>query len=458
MAAENIDASFARPFLKDFKDIQGILSSKFKIIGSLNDPSINGSVDIIDISGISKFSSLSIVDGEVHANISNSEVTFDNTYLNFNNGSVTTNGKIKYDSTSISHVDINFVGSNINISEPKVIDLNLREVNLNLSSFEERFKLAGNLQLGETKITRDFTNEDLWDLLSARTESALDGTNYDELDLLQIIEDDPLFSVTMPEYLNQIEFDISVTNSDSVWFSNNVAKFRTHPDLTLTGNYETPFLSGRITSMDDGKLYFLDREFEIKTGIIDFTDSERINPILNITAEANIQETLEDSDEENNYFITFKIIGPADDFDFIFFSNPMLEFEDIVSLLTIGVTYEHLQTSENVNALLQKRAQVLSTRELSKQVNSIFGDEIGEYLMIDYVGISGNIFDKDKARVEIKKNMYDGLEMSYSTSIESFSKQILKIKYKINKYLYWEGKTDQEYESSAGLTFRIKFK
>ncbi len=48
--------------------------------------------------------------------------------------------------------------------------------------------------------------------------------------------------------------------------------------------------------------------------------------------------------------------------------------------------------------------------------------------------------------------------MSYSTSIKSFSKQILKIKYKINDYFYWEGKTDQEYESSAGITFRIKFK
>ena len=456
--ADSVDISFARPFIQKFGNMKGSLSSKINIIGSFENPNFTGSVDLTGVSGNPDLSNLSIKEGEIHANISQNKVTIDKSYFDFTHGYLAANGELEYDNNSIKDMNFNLKGSNINISEPKIIELNLREFDLTLSTIKDKYKLSGELQLGETNITTDFTTGDLWDILASRTETVLEGPNDEELDLLQIIKDDPLFSTRMPDFINQIEFDLSLTNSDSIWFKNNVAEMRTSLDLDLSGNYEVPFLSGQIKVMEDGIIYFLDREFEITNGVIEFTDPKRINPFLNITAEGEVTETLENSDKEIKYYITFKIIGPADDFDFIFFSEPFLEFDDIVSLLTIGVTYEHLQSSENTNAILQKRAQVLATLGLSKQLNSIFGDEIGEYLLIDYIGVSGNIFDKDEARVEIKKNMFHKLEMSYSTSIESFSKQILKIKYKINDYFYWEGKADQEGESSAGITFRIKFK
>jgi len=249
-----------------------------------------------------------------------------------------------------------------------------------------------------------------------------------------------------------------IERSDSIWIDNNVAKFRIHPDLTLRGSVETPILSGRVTVEEDGKIIFLDREFDLKEGIVEFDNPIRINPHLNISAESEVTGSTGFEDEGQDYLINLKLEGPLDDFDFTMSSDPPLDNIDIISLLTLGMTYQQLEASQDVNSALKERAGVLTTLELSNKLNNYYQELFGDVLEIDRIGIGGNLFNPGETRFEITKKWADRVEISYSTAVDNLERQILKAKLKLIKYFYLEGRTDQQYESGIDLKFHIKFK
>ncbi|MFZ0454140.1 MAG: translocation/assembly module TamB domain-containing protein [Ignavibacteriaceae bacterium] len=244
----------------------------------------------------------------------------------------------------------------------------------------------------------------------------------------------------------------------SIWVDNNIAYFRIHLDMTLKGSVELSMINGRVSVEENGRIRFLDREFNITQGEIKFNNPERLDPTINLSTESEVSSSAGSSEYNETYLVKLNILSPLDDLDFNLSSEPALDGADIMSLLSLGVTYQQLQASGDANTLLTNRAEVLTTLELSNQLNNYFDKWLGDYIDIDRIGIGGNVFDPSQVRFEVTKKWSDNVELSYSTAIDKLDKQILKAKIKLIKYLYLEGKTDQENESGADLLFRIKFK
>ncbi len=455
----NLDISLAGAIFPAAKKLQGSLYSKLDINGPLKDPALNGAVRLSNVSFDPQILNQKLTNGELTARITNSEVVIDTGFFNAGKGSLSMRGDVKFNDYDLKEIDLALTGSDLSLSEPEFYSVKVKKVNLNMGFDNQKYKLAGSVQLGTSRYVRNFELTNLWEILAAKTEDVIKNKSSGEpLDLMGYVEEYPQKLISFSDYFKNLDLEISIENSDSIWVDNNIAKFRVRPNLTLSGSIETPLLSGRVTVLEDGKIRFLDRQFDIKKGIIEFENPLRIDPVVDVSAQSEITSNTGDENLDETYLVTMNVTGPVDDIDFNLSSDPLLDGTDIISLLSLGVTYQQLQASEDANALLKDRAGVLTGMGLTDQITKYYNKWLGDFLQIDRIGVGGNIFNPRETRFEVSKSFAGRVEVSYSTKVDEIDKQILKAKLKLIRYLYLEGKTDQDIESGIDLIFHYKFK
>ena len=123
-----------------------------------------------------------------------------------------------------------------------------------------------------------------------------------------------------------VDLDLLIRPRGSVAVANNLAELSLIPDISVGGTTQFPTISGRVR-VSDGEVFFNNNTFEVRQGIIDFTDPYSIRPEVEISAETTI----------HNYRITLEISGdPQEELFFGFTSQPNLSDQDILSLILFG--------------------------------------------------------------------------------------------------------------------------
>jgi translocation and assembly module TamB len=117
--------------------------------------------------------------------------------------------------------------------------------------------------------------------------------------------------------------------------------------LVLTGTDKHPGLSGMLKTLPGGRFKFRSTEFEIRQGIVRFEDPTRITPIVDVTAQTEYRRFQEFGGNTGTrvsgfWRITLHANGDADNLRITMESEPALSQEDILLLLTIGMTRAEL--------------------------------------------------------------------------------------------------------------------
>ena len=439
-------------------DIEGKIYSEIDITGELLDPEIYGGFYAEGISYPNGFMDQQIDSGNVAVNLFPNQIILDNFFIKLNDGRITSRGRLAYNDGEIVDLSTKVQMDNIRVQYEKDYDVMLRSSNIKFESVDDRYLLSGKTEFGKSEINRDVETGEIWDAFVARTEKVLEGPKDDDpLDLMQIYYDLILANKNLPAITEKIDFDLAIENSDSIKIDNNFVDLTASPDIALRGSFYNPYINGRVTVLNPATITFLDREFDIKSGNIYFSDPTRINPIINIMATTEVEAEVLENEQPQVYKITLEVTGPLEDFDHKLTSEPVLDQGDIASILTLGLTTEDIQKGGSSNELITKRAKILATKQLSNEMSRLFDSWLGDIIELDHIGVGGNIFDIKETRFEITKRWSDQVEISYSTAIDRIDKQKLRAKVKLNKYFYLEGDTDQEAESGVDLIFRIKF-
>lgn len=139
---------------------------------------------------------------------------------------------------------------------------------------------------------------------------------------------------------DRIELDIRVRNKTPIRVENNLVD----ADVRIADT-ETPFrivgtdqrfgVLGKV-AVNRGVIRFRGSEFQIRRGVVEFDDETRINPNFDLRADTEIRRREELSG--SNWTITLHAHGNRDSFQLDTFSEPELSDEDIVLLLTVGMT------------------------------------------------------------------------------------------------------------------------
>lgn len=215
---------------------------------------------------------------------------------------------------------------------------------------------------------------------------------------------------------NHIRLDIHVVSAPQLDFQNSYAKLAGYIDLRVRGTIAQPAVLGHI-SITEGNATFAGTKYELQHGDIYFSNPVRINPTLDLSATARVED----------YDITVGLSGTAAKPVPTFRSEPPLSEQDIFSLLALGRTQEEQQIYSN----MQSQAGVNSTADallggalnatVSSRIQKLFG---GGSVKIDPTFVSGT--GNATARITVQQQISKYATLTYATNVNSTAQQLIQ--------------------------------
>lgn len=217
-----------------------------------------------------------------------------------------------------------------------------------------------------------------------------------------------------PEH-DRVELDVRVRARDNLRVANNVvdAEIRIEDDeqpFRIVGTDQRYGAVGAL-GIPRGTFVFRNANFDIRRGRVDFSDQTRIAPNFNVEAQTEIRRT---TGLGPSWRILLRAFGTSETFRLETSSEPALSQEDIVLLLTMGMTRaeaDQLQTGDLTGtAALEALATVTGiNREVRRAVPIIDDFQISSQY--------SPITNQPEPKVSIGKRLNDRLRLSASTGL-----------------------------------------
>lgn len=435
---KDFDISLLQPFTPDLNQLKGILNSAMLISGPFSDPRFSGTLKIRNLNLQPQILDTPLTHGVVKLSFYQRKVAIDSVFLRLNEGSIFTSGSFEHQNGELTQLGMNADVNNIKIESPKEYVLEVNSAKFSYRKQNNYYELDGDVVLGKSSLYYNFQPKAL-------------------LSLMQKVERP---AKKPPLLVRNTRLNIRLWESDNIWVDNNLARLRLHSELIFIGSISQTVVTGRL-SVEEGYVLYLDRKFQVKQGVLDFIDPNRVNPVVDLKATANLKsyQTLTGTP----YTITFSLTGPIDKAEFLLTSEPFLDKPDIVALLTVGATRKELTgkslEGENVSVsdVLKERAEQLS----SQRISGYAARRVGSFFNLDEMSIEGNLFNFGSSwgpQLLASKKLSNRMSISYTTKVGYLNKQSIRLDYNLSKYFSFEGQTDQRGNSGLDLKFRLKYK
>lgn len=245
--------------------------------------------------------------------------------------------------------------------------------------------------------------------------------------------------------IDKAKLNVKVYGTDNIVIDNNVAIAQLRVDLILRGTISQPLFFGRVASKE-GKVYFRNNEFHILSASADFADPSRINPVMEITAQAIVKE----------YTIRLSLEGQIEHFNLSLISDPPLEETDILSLLTVGQIGRELKGFEGGIGAGE------ATAFLTGKFQDVFEERLRNITGFDRIHVdpyASTSAGTVGPRVTVSKRLLgESLFVTYTSSVGSTEEQIIKLEYILGKNVSLIGERDEKGGMSGDIRFRFEFK
>ncbi|UCF06136.1 MAG: translocation/assembly module TamB domain-containing protein [bacterium] len=435
---DHLDLSLFHPFVPSMKHLSGNLNAAVSIMGTTSDPEINGDLSCKGLAFQPTWLEAPFTNGIVDLSFNRDRIRIDSLSVRLDNGSLYASGELVHDKSEPVTMNLKLGATNLNFNRPRRFKAHIRSAALTYRTGDNYHDLDGDVMLGETRFLANFKPQSI-------------------LPFTRSLERPPQ---ELPDFLQKTRLNIRIRESDEVWIDNNLARLRLQPSLNIIGFPARPNAAGRVTVLK-GYVLFLDRKLQITRGVADFTDPDRLNPIIDLVAKTTVKSYR--AMEVTPYEITLTIRGSMAEAVVGLISEPPLERPDIISLLTIGVTRSQLAGREDekdpttMRDVLLERAQQLS----SQRVAGYISRNVGGLLGLDQVTIEGNLFRFDETwgpDLLASKKLSSRAEVTYRTNIGHLNERSIRLDYRLTKRLSLQGETDQFGRSGLDLKYGLRFK
>ena len=127
-------------------------------------------------------------------------------------------------------------------------------------------------------------------------------------------------------------------NDSALRIDNNLAKLTVDGDFSLVGAADSPGIMGNLVA-ESGDLVWQGQVYGIESALVQFVNPLELNPQVDLRAKTNVEEQSgDDFGAARQYQVILHAHGELDSLQVDYDSDPYLPKEEIVSLLTFGVT------------------------------------------------------------------------------------------------------------------------
>lgn len=222
---------------------------------------------------------------------------------------------------------------------------------------------------------------------------------------------------------------------DNLVVRTSLAQLRAGGAATLQGSVAAPVLFGTLEARE-GFVVLRRHRFTLQSAAARFADPRRIDPILSVSAMARIRD----------YEVTMNLEGRADELQVRLSSTPPLPQEDLLALVTFGVT----------------RA------ELGESAGAIFAGEAARLLAEEVLGLEGgtaafDVFEVETSgpeggRVKVGKRLNERTLLLYSGGFTEGARQTIRVEYQLLGPLLLSGEQDFRGGYGADVVLRLRFR
>jgi len=339
-------------------------------------------------------------------------------------GTIQVSGAIEHQDTQLRGINLQVSARQTSFPYPRDFHSTV-DADLNLRGGPDAQVLSGEIRVTRAEYTR---NLNLLEQVAARSSAAPATQTIDPL-------------------LAGLRFNVSISSSEGLSIDNELTRLRGGMKLTLRGTPAFPSLLGRIEATS-GAIFFRGNRFDIIRASADFLDRNRINPVLEVRAEADVQ----------SYRMVLDVSGDLDHLRFNVTSDPPLSTVDILTLLTTGKSVEPGTESSRRQTEITglSAASILSenlTGVIGKRVQRIFG--LQTFRVDPFLAGAEN---DPTARVTISERLSRDLSITFSRNLSTNEEQIVIVEYQVSRNMSVVATRDENGKFGLDFRFRKRFR
>lgn len=209
--------------------------------------------------------------------------------------------------------------------------------------------------------------------------------------------------------------DLGLHSAGSIFVRNNLADVKMRGDLQVTGYPPDLGVYGNLQVVA-GSIFFRENVFSVESGQINFTDPERVRPLIDLRAKTRVEEATGTGVRRFDD-ISLEASGPPDDLQINLESSPPLSREDIISLL-----YIRRRTSEDIGGGETAGSEAVSLAFKLNDDLAGFQSEVQEYFGFENLVLEPAFTDNARSgtlKLRAEKILRNDLKATLSTSLSS---------------------------------------
>jgi hypothetical protein len=399
--------------------VDGTAMLNIRATGSRKNPQIIGSASFqdarLDFDGFP--SRLSSMRGNVV--FSKNIVRLENVHGSMASGTIQLSGAVEHENTAFRSVNMSIGIRNARMQYPKDFK-SLIDADLILSGTPNAQILAGDINVLRMEYVRSFN---LLEQLASHSSS----------------QSGPL---TTEPFLLGLRLNLEIHSNNGLYIDNELARLRGNIRLALRGTPAYPSLTGRVEATE-GNISFRGSRFAITRAAANFIDRTRINPVLEVRAEADVK----------TYRLILDAMGDLEHLNLNITSDPVMSTVDILSLLTTGKSDTSTVTSQRESQM----AGISAASVLSENLTGVIGKRVQRILGLESFRVDPFLAGAENdptARITISERISKDLVVTYSRNLTTSREQIVVIEYDIGRDLSMVATRDEN--GKFGLDFRFR--
>lgn len=329
-------------------------------------------------------------------------------------GDFTLSGLINHHNMEVSQTKLNFKGNSIRYG---TIDRAFRmefDCDLNLDGNANSSLLAGNVSILDGRYTKNFSIFEKMKTKKTYKEEKMKESEWKNMRL-----------------------DLKVRSHGDLKIDNNLGEIWLETDLLIKGSRAKPEVIGNIETVG-GEINYAGLNFEVTRGFIEYRDPYT-NPYMEFDA----------SKEVGDYNVTLTVRGQMDKLYLDLESTPPLEQNDILALLTYGVTEDEIEDA--------RFGYQIGTGIAAEQVGALLQGPIRKFTPVDRFKVEVSPRDTDITRVNLGKDVSDRMRVNLITDVSTADAvQTFEAEYSITDFLLLKGSGSTDANYRVNMTFRFR--
>jgi autotransporter translocation and assembly factor TamB len=247
----------------------------------------------------------------------------------------------------------------------------------------------------------------------------------------------------------RVRLDINAIADGTIRIKNNLADAQAKGEFKVVGDSSRVIILGSF-DVNEGFVEFRGNRYEMKRAVVDFQDPRRNNPRIDGRAET----------KKGNVTVTVTVTGTLEKYEVDMFSDPPLGKNDIVALLSLGVTTQALAGQEGTVG--SAAAASLALGPYKGGIEEGIRGAVG----LDRFAVEPGFSATTKTiepRFIVGKSFGDRATVAVSTSVGTTAESSATAEYKLRENIYlqgaWESATvTREGDLGADLKFRYRYR